>query len=80
MKNIRKQTPYITTVIIVITVLCLIYRDADLSYPLVYSGGDEMGIFYWIKTIKHFGIRLVNPMVGGTTGGDMYDYIFSDKL
>lgn len=80
MKKMRKLLPYVCTGIIVITVLCLLYKDADLSYPLLYSGGDEMGIFYWIKTIKHFGIRLVNPMVGGSAGGDMYDYIFSDTL
>lgn len=80
MNNIKKILPYFCTVTIVVGVLFMIYKTADLNYPLLYSGGDEMGIFYWIKTIKHFGIRLVNPMVGGSTGGDMYDYIFSDSL
>lgn len=68
----------ILTGIVCIT-LMLLYQKANLSYPLVYSGGDEMGVFYFVKTIKEFGISLVNPRVGGS-GADMFDYPYSDSL
>lgn len=61
-------------------VLFLIYGNANLRYPLVYSGGDEMGIYYLVKTIRDYGTSLFNPMTGGLAGGDMFDYPYSDLL
>lgn len=66
--------------IAVLMVLLWIFRDADLCYPLIFSNGDEISILYFIKTIKDFGISLVNPMTGGLSGGDQYDFPFSETL
>lgn len=59
--------------------LLLLYHEANIFYPFVYAGGDEMGVFYFVKTIQNFGISLVNPVAGGS-GADMFDYPYSDSL
>ncbi|MDE7311751.1 MAG: YfhO family protein [Eubacterium sp.] len=71
---------YLWITFIILAVLMVLYHDAKLTYPLVYVNGDEMGVYYFVKTIKNFGISLVNPMTGGRSGGDMFDYPFSDSL
>lgn len=66
--------------IVILLVLLWIYHDADICYPLIFSNGDEMSILYFMKTIKDFGISLVNSMTGGLSGGDQYDFPFSEIL
>lgn len=79
-KKFRDKWPYFAVITIVIAVLCIIYKEMDINKPLVYSNGDEFGVFYIVKTIKETGWYLFNPRVGGVTGGDLYDYIYSDSL
>ena len=76
--KVRKSLPYFIVVGIVVSVLCVIYRDANILYPLEYANRDDIGVYYFVKTICEHSILLVNPMVGGNTGADMYDYICSD--
>lgn len=71
---------YAILITLVILGLFIIYHHADLNYPLAYSGGDEMGVFYLAKTIQNYGVSLENPDVGGTIGADLYDYVYCDKL
>lgn len=78
--KVLKKWPYVLTIVIVICTLCILYRNLDIRMPINYSGGDEMGVFYLIKTIKETGYYLTNPRVGGITGGDMFDYVYSDSL
>ena len=78
--GLKSKWPYATVVVIVIIVLCVIYRNIDIGMPLSYQGGDEFGVYYIIKTIKETGWYLINPRVGGITGGDMFDYVYSDSL
>ena len=56
------------------------YRYANLSYPMVFDGGDEMGIYFLAKSIRDGGMALVTQMEGGISGADMFDYPYSDKL
>ncbi len=67
-------------VVFQVLILAVCYRNANLSYPLVYQGGDDFGVFYYVKTIDKFGISLENPMTGGVTGSNMYDYPYADSL
>lgn len=60
--------------------LFLIYRRANIAYPLFYGSGDDLGVYYLVKTIRDYGITLVNNRTGGLTGGDMFDYPYSDKF
>lgn len=71
---------YLTVILGVVGILALLYRKAKLDYPMSFSGGDDMGIYYLVKTIKEYGITLVNHRSGGISGGDMFDYPYSDKL
>lgn len=71
---------YFVTAAIVSGILALIYRNANLSLPLVYGGGDEMGVYYLISGIREDGITLTNSRAGGMSGADMFDYVYSDKL
>ncbi len=71
---------YLWITLIVFAVLVILYHEADMNYPLVYVNGDEMGVYYFVKTIKNFGISLVNTMAGGKSGADVFDYPFSDSL
>lgn len=71
---------YLSIALCVTGLLLLLYRNADISYPLIYAGGDEMGVYYFAKTIDQNGISLVNPFVGGISGGDLFDYPYSDSL
>lgn len=61
-------------------ILAILYGKISLSYPLIYQGGDELGVFYCVKNIAENGLSLVNPNVGGVSGADMFDYPYSDKL
>lgn len=79
-KKIKCKWPYLFVLIVVVGVLILIYWNANIYKPLVAAGGDEYGVFYIVKTIKEHGWYLENPTVGGITGGDMYDYVYSDSL
>lgn len=65
---------------IILGSLIVLYHRMDITKPMVYAGGDEMGIYYLVKTISKEGTTLVNPNVGGLFGGDMFDYPYSDKL
>ena len=60
--------------------LIALYGKIDLSYPLIYEGGDEVGVYYYSKLIAENGLSLTNPFVGGISGADMFDYPYSDKL
>lgn len=80
MDKIRNIWPYALSVAIVTAMLCVMYRYADLNYPLTFAGGDEAGAFTMIKTIRDYGIQMVNPMLGGQAGEDFYDYYLSDGI
>ena len=71
---------YLSIALCVTGLLLLLYRNADISYPLVYTEGDEMGVFYFAKTIDDNGISLVNLLAGGISGGDLFDYPYSDSF
>ncbi len=72
--------PYLGLTVIVTVVLFHLYREADLTYPLGYNGGDECGVYYLVKTIKEYGTLPLNHRAGGTFGADMFDYPYSEKL
>ncbi len=80
MQTLKNKWVYPVVIMLVVGMLFIIYRDANILYPLSYANGDNMGVFYFVKTIRDYGIGLVNPMVGGSSGGNMYDYIYSDSL
>lgn len=72
---------YVTAATIVTVMLIIIYHDANIEYPLSYANGDEMGVYYFAKTIMNYGSGgLVNPMAGGASGADLFDYIISEKF
>ncbi len=71
---------FLIVILTVSAALLYFYRKIDTRYPLSYTGGDEMGVYYFVKCIKEQGLSFVNPMVGGLSGGDMFDYPFSDGL
>lgn len=73
-------TLYVFTVISVVAILLFLYRSADITLPLIYAGGDEMGVFYLAKNIDQNGLSLVNPYIGGQSGGDLFDYPYSDSM
>lgn len=79
-QKVKNKWSYMTVLIAAVFILCIIYRYVDIYLPLAYEGGDELGVFYIIKTIRDHGWYLYNPDVGGVTGGLMYDYIYSDSL
>lgn len=78
--SLRKKWPYAVTITIVICTLCILYRNLNMRMPINYSGGDEMGVFYLIKSIKESGTHFINARAGGVTGADMFDYVYSDSL
>ena len=63
-----------------VVILFVNYHKVDLSYPLAYGDGDVMAVFSYAKTIDEYGISLENPMLGGASGFNMYDYPYSDSL
>ena len=67
-------------VLLVSVILVYLYHAVNLSHPLWYSGGDEMGVYYFVKTIKENGLSFYNPMAGGISGADLFDYPCSDGL
>lgn len=79
-EKIKNNTLYAAVALLVLMLLVVLYGQADISLPLIYIGGDEMGVYYFAKTIDQNGTSLVNPMVGGFSGGDLFDYLYSDKL
>ena len=79
--DFRREAALYAAIVFSVTVLLLfLYRKADISYPLVYAGGDEMGVYYLAKNIDRNGLSMANPFVGGLSGGDMFDYPYSDSL
>ena len=71
---------YLALVLIVSLSLLFVYKNINLSYPLSYSSGDDMGVYAYSKSIRENGLSIITPLEGGTTGADMYDYPYSDKL
>ena len=71
---------YLCTAVLITLGLIINYRGVDLSSPMVYAGGDEMGIYSLTKSIIQNGTTLITPLEGGAAGGDMFDYPYSDKL
>ncbi len=63
-----------------IIIICVNYKNINMSYPIIYSGGDDFGVFFYAKTIDHYGISLNNPQLGGNSGFNMYDYPYADSL
>lgn len=76
----REWTIYAAVILLITAGLWINYRFVNLAYPLVYDGGDEIGAYALVKAIIRGGTPLVNPLEGGMTGADMFDYPFSDKL
>ena len=79
-KKLTNIYAYLGVAAIVIVVLYILYSDMNIRMPLVYGNGDELGVFYIIKSIKETGWYLFNPRVGGVAGGNLYDYVFADSL
>ena len=71
---------YLCTVLIITIGLFILYGNLDLAYPMLNTGGDELGIYALTKSIIQNGTTLITPLEGGVTGGDMFDYPYSDKL
>ena len=71
---------YLCTAALITLGLFLNYRNINLSYPMIYTGGDDMGVYAFIKSIIQNGTTLITPLEGGATGADMFDYLYSDKL
>ncbi len=79
--DFRREVVLYAAIVFSVTILLLfLYRKADISFPLVYAGGDEMGVYYLAKNIDRNGLSMANPLVGGLSGGDMFDYPYSDSL
>lgn len=77
----RKDIALYAFILLAMTLtLAILYRNADIQKPLIISGGDEMGVYYYSKIIDQNGTSLINPYSGGQTGGEMFDYPYSDKL
>lgn len=79
-KLLKKTYGYLIVIIIQILILFFNYKDVNISYPMAYEGGDEMGVYYYAKMFDEFGISLQNPMTGGVEGANMYDYPYTDSL
>lgn len=71
---------YLWITFFVLSVLIVIYHNVNLNAPLVVENGDEMSVFYYVKMIRDFGSILVNPVTGGITGGDLFDFPSSEVL
>ncbi len=86
MNNIKYKSllktliPYACVVFSVVCIFLVLYRDANLRYPLLYTGGDDSGVYYIVKSIRDYGITLENSSVGGLSGGNMYDYYYCSNL
>lgn len=80
MKKENLSKTCIMAALLTILGIFLIYHTADFKYPLVYANGDELGVFYFAKTIRAYGWNLLNPQMGGIPGTAMYDYLYSDRL
>lgn len=76
----REWTIYAAVILLITAGLWINYRTVNLAYPLVYDGGDEIGVYALIKSILQNGTSLVTPLEGGKAGADMFDYLYSDKL
>ncbi|MCQ2529135.1 MAG: glucosyltransferase domain-containing protein [Saccharofermentans sp.] len=85
-KNVKLKFDYKEALfhfsVVVTTVIGLyyIYHGINIFYPMFYASGDDVGIYYLVKSIRDYGITLINHNAGGVTGGDMFDYPYSDKL
>ena len=76
----REWTIYAAVILLITAGLWINYRTVNLAYPLVYDGGDEIGVYALIKSILQNGTSLITPLEGGKAGADMFDYLYSDKL
>jgi len=76
----REWTIYAAVILLITAGLWINYRTVNLAYPLLYDGGDEIGVYALIKSILQNGTSLVTPLEGGNAGADMFDYLYSDKL
>jgi len=76
----REWTVYAAILLLVTAGLWITYRTVNMAYPLLYDGGDEMGVYALVKSIIQNGTSLVTPLEGGAAGADMFDYPYSDKL
>ena len=79
-KRIREWMIYLCVIVLITLGLFILFRGQDLSAPIVYTSGDEMGIYALAKSIIRNGTTLITPEEGGLAGGDMFDYPYSDKL
>ena len=71
---------YLCTAALITLGLFINYRNVNLSYPMMYTGGDDVGMYAQIKSIIQNGTTLITPLEGGAAGADMFDYLYSDKL
>lgn len=78
-KDRHEWANYCAVILLITVGLVIIYHSYRWGYPIAYAGGDETGIYALVKTIIRDGTTLVNPMEGGATGADMFDYPYSDK-
>ena len=71
---------YLCTMVLITLGLFINYGSYDLSKPLMYFSGDDMGAYAQVKSIIQNGTTLITPLEGGMTGANMFDYPYSDKL
>lgn len=71
---------YLCAAVLITLGLFINYRNVNLSYPIVFTSGDEIGAYAQVKSIIQNGTTLITPLEGGAAGADMFDYLYSDKL
>lgn len=72
---------YVVAALSCVILLLLIYHigEVDITKPIIYEG-DSISASYLMKTIDDTGWYLENQFLGGSFGGDFYDYTMSDGL
>ncbi len=78
--TIQEVSMYLIITVIMLVTLFILYRHANIFYPIVVEDGDAMGVFYYGKLLDEYGPALVGHRTGGIWGADMYDYPYSDSL
>ena len=76
------RVEYVVTAGVVLLVLLILYRNADIRTPLVhrYIAGDEKGYEYNTSCFVRGELNLVNTSAGGTYGAEQFDYPFSEWI
>ncbi|MBP3296987.1 MAG: hypothetical protein J6M27_10440 [Lachnospiraceae bacterium] len=78
----RNRSEYFFVAFLVFVILMFLYRNADLSYPLVhrYISGDEKICEYDTALFARGELNVVNMSAGGMYGAESYDYPFTERI